>query len=268
MSRLRRRPFQQAVSFFAFQDIITALAGSLLIIVLASAWSRQQNPAPSAEAGHSRSEYEHLQQQNVQLRTAIQTASAQLENLRRQQKQHNLQAQQQKLQLHNQNQLQELEKVIAQRRKLRQQLEQENSRLKTQTAQLTPQQQQYIQLENSARELQQKLSDRQLRRKIADRKPASAILDCSRNSWLWSSQPGQWHQLGGRASSLPALEGWHELEDKLKNSVPAIRHLVIAVRPSAGIFAEALKNCLRQKFPQMEIVAEPLASETAGGLEL
>ena len=63
MTRSRRKKQQLPVSFFAFQDIITALAGTLLIIVLVIAYgkSRTDGDLSTSSAGSS-SDYANLQQ--------------------------------------------------------------------------------------------------------------------------------------------------------------------------------------------------------------
>ena len=62
MRSLRRKSRQVPVSFFALQDIITALAGSMLIIVLIIAYGKSRTANNPGKAMGSRSEYTQLQQ--------------------------------------------------------------------------------------------------------------------------------------------------------------------------------------------------------------
>ena len=62
MSRIRSKKHILPVSFFAFQDIITSLAGALLIIVLIIACKKNSpTPAVGSSPQVSRSDYEKLQ---------------------------------------------------------------------------------------------------------------------------------------------------------------------------------------------------------------
>lgn len=272
MKTFRRRPFRQAVSFFAFQDIITALAGSLLIIVLVSAWLKKNtSDAPPGTAGASYRSYRQLTDQIAQINRRINWQRSQLAELRSRQQQHTRQNQQQKLQHHHRFQLAELEKVINERQQLQQQLQQEIAQLEQAAAPIGEQQKKYLQLAAEVQRLRQELNDRQLRRKLSVAGRRTAILDCARYAWRWSDTPQVWQLLGQAHADrppLPAVEGYRELRQKLQNTTPAIEQLVIAVRPSGGMFAEALKADLHQHFPKLKILMEPLFSENAGGLEL
>ena len=267
MSFFRRRPLRQAVSFFAFQDIITALAGALLIIVLALAWQKSHRPKSAANAavsGPGRAEYEQLQVQIKLLESELSARTAALKAQRQEFAQNNGASSRSK-QLAEE--LQKLEKVIRQRKILREDLRRETTLLQKLQANSTEQEKQYQRLAAAAGELQKSLQDRQLRKKLAALPRRSAILDCSRTRWLWSDAPGQWQLLGSAPGSIPALDAAAELEKRL-STPPRLDCLIIAVRPSAGAFAGALKEQLRWKFPRINIISEPLLSENSGGLEL
>ena len=73
---------------------------------------------------------------------------------------------------------------------------------------------------------------------------------------------------GGKKIAYAPAEAMNLLIEELKKFPSGKVHLLIAVRPSAGDFAESVKNHLQQQFPAMEITAEPLMSEKFGGLTL
>ena len=86
------------------------------------------------------------------------------------------------------------------------------------------------------------------------------LLELARKKWQFSAA-------GKKLSFAPACAMQLVIEE-LKKFPPDKVHLVIAVRPSAGTFAEGAKSHLQQNFPAMEITAEPLMSENFGALTL
>ena len=82
------------------------------------------------------------------------------------------------------------------------------------------------------------------------------LLDCSQVRWLWNDNRAS-TDLGNSIEALP------KVLRKLKNTDPAKHRLVLAVRPSAGVFADQLRKLLKQEFPALEIAAEPLAAESS-----
>ena len=86
------------------------------------------------------------------------------------------------------------------------------------------------------------------------------LLELSRREWQFSADKK-------KLTFSPAL-AMQSLIKELKKFPPDKVHLVIAVRPSAGSFAEGAKKHLQQNFPAMEITAEPLMSENFGALTL
>ena len=116
-------------------------------------------------------------------------------------------------------------------------------------------------------QIKQQLRHKQYLLKIVppDRKQ-TFLLECSRNCWLWSDHANRAVQLGKNdPTPTTALT---ELRQKLRAVVPEQSRLIIAIRPSAGGFAQALKDQLKEDFPATEIICEPLIWENAGGFTL
>ena len=244
------------------------MAGALLIIVLAIAYQKAhlaKNTASTAASGPGRAEYEQLRLQIKLLKSDLAARTAALK-ARQQQFSCNNYANTRAQQLAEQ--LQKLEKVIQQRKVSLENLHRETALLQKLQSNSTEQEKQYLRLAATAGELQKRLQDRQLRKKLASLPRHSAILDCSRERWLWSDTPGRWQTLGSGTDTLPALDAAAELDRRLSSPERRIDCLIMAVRPSAGAFAGALKEQLQQKFPRISIISEPLPSENSGGLEL
>ena len=86
MKRHRRKSGKLPVSFFAFQDIITALAGVILILVLLTLYQKSRAiPAPEDQSDEavSLSQYQALQQQIQQSRNDLEYSHRQLDDLRK-----------------------------------------------------------------------------------------------------------------------------------------------------------------------------------------
>ena len=125
-----------------------------------------------------------------------------------------------------------------------------------------------MQLFERRRQLEQQLQDKEntfLLNNATDKK--SLVLDCSRQRWIWSSHPGEKRVLGNSAdpTAESALAELLALLDKCDG--PHSR-LIVAVRPDAGGFVQALLEVLKIRYPELEISAEPLISESAGGIGL
>ena len=267
MSRIRSKKHILPVSFFAFQDIITSLAGALLIIVLIIA-CKINSPTPAAGSSPqvSRSDYEKLQNainlQTGQLEQQMQKISK-LRQILAAGEQANNNAEKQKNLLRMTGQLESTERSYRrQLEKLQQQLckiqlQEQNTLLADKTL---------LQKAQLAEELKKQIAEKMFRLKIApagDRQ--TFLLDLSRDSWLWQSRGTARIKLGKDSSSPTAVI--RDLREKLKNIPPRSR-LVIAVRPSAGKFARALRELIQRENPGIEVLAEPLPNENSGGLEL
>ena len=79
----RRKTGQLPVSFFAFQDIITALAGVILILVLLTLYQKSRAvPAPAdGENGIPQWQYQALQQKIASSKNRLDSSHRQLDDL-------------------------------------------------------------------------------------------------------------------------------------------------------------------------------------------
>lgn len=267
MSRFRSRKHILPISFFAFQDIITSLAGTLLIIVLIIV-CKNNSPPPEADSSRqvSCNSYEKLQSavnlQTRQLEQQMQKISK-LRQILATGEQANKNAEKQKTLLRMTGQLEsaerdyrrQLEKLQQQLRKL--QLQERDTLLADKTL---------LQKAQLAEKLEKQIAEKMFRLQIApagDRQ--TFLLDLSRGSWLWQSHGTAPVKLGKNSNS-PA-DAVHDLREKLKN-IPTQSRLVIAVRPSAGKFIRALRELILRENPGLEVLAEPLPNENSGGIDL
>lgn len=266
MRRKRIKKRQLPVSFFAFQDIITALAGALLIIVLVTAYGRSRPGAPE-ESMVSRSEYELLQQK-LQLQSDLLSARQQeLKQLRKEQKLSRKAVQKSQQENLYKNASGKVNKSLAEWELLYRKLSAEQEKLTREINRADPAMRDLLAQAEALESLQQELKHKQnsfLLESGGERK--LVVLDCARGKWLWSDPQDKNIRLG--ADDLSPQMALNELRDRLKQFDPLKVKLLIAVRPSAGAFAQALKELLQREFPGMQIICEPLASETAGGFEL
>ena len=115
--------------------------------------------------------------------------------------------------------------------------------------------------------LQQQLRSRQYMLKVInpDNKHIF-LLDCARSRWSFSDINNPVRLLG-KADPTPAT-ALAELTAHLRSVPQQKARLILAVRPSAGNFAQALKEHLQTNFPELEIIYEPLIWENAGGFVL
>ena len=258
------------MSLLAFQDIITALAGAILIIVLASMYCRNQNSSSALTGAENRDltrQFEQLQQQLTLTRSQLNETQQQLRELR----EHQQTARQQQTALKQTELLQHQTAIMLQTVNQRtgelHALQRSVEQLNQQITSANVQQQKYLQLQLKRLDLQKKLEDLRLRRQIAaDQNGRTVLLDCRRGRWIWSSRNGEQHLLG--SADVSPGTAWRELQELLKHLPQPNSQLIIAVRPSAGGFAEALKKSLHRKFPHLKIILEPMFSEKSGGLQL
>ena len=263
MRSLRRKSRQVPVSFFAFQDIITALAGSMLIIVLIIAYGKSRAAANSGKAMGSRSEYIQLQQKITLLNEELKFKQTML------QQQHNRlntsvgEAAEQRI-----RQLKSSTRQIRQHRQdLQKELQSLQSRAAAQRELLQKVDPQLLKGIEELESLQQQLRSRQYMLKVInpDNKHIF-LLDCARSRWSFSDVNNP-VQLLGKADPTPAA-ALAEVTARLRSVPQQQARLILAVRPSAGNFAQALKEHLQANFPEMEIIYEPLIWENAGGFVL
>ena len=265
MKIYRRKHRLVPVSFFAFQDIITALAGCMLIFVLALAAAKNRSAADKAEEKTApRSEYEQLQS-NIKLKRAmLKTEEQKTAILREQIERSELNEQNIELNKRLKNSGRKLEKIAGERAHKLEKMQQQLSILKKQNEQLMLANKELAELIEQSDSLEKQYLNQRRKLHIANGSNRNNIvLTISRSSWLYQAKAGtQALHIGNAANAFP------QLKNQLSGlDLPRTR-LIIAVRPSAGGFAGTLKNSLQKTFPALEIVAEPLAHETLGGLDL
>ena len=254
----RRKKGMLPVSFFAFQDIITALAGVILILVLLTLYQKSRI-LPAAADNHNAvplKQYQSLQQKIAFSKSRLAGTRRQLDEMRK-----NFQAdRQQQENLRRSRELTaalpEMEKLIQKRKKQLATLQKEQAALQQQLSKYSDDDLQklrerfYCQLNNNLTYQVKSTGGKEV-----------LLLTIARREWQFSAAGGK------KISYLPA-EAMNLLIEELKKFPSGKVHLLIAVRPSAGAFAESVKNHLQQQFPAMEITAEPLMSEKFGGLTL
>ena len=265
MSIYRRKRRPVPVSFFAFQDIITALAGSMLIFVLALAAAKSRYGNDQNASGMvDRSEYDLLQNQfklNASLLTAEEKKIAGLRRKLDDAKLNEQDIEQQKL-LEKSNK--KLEKIADERRKMLADIQKRSAVQQKKNQVLIAEKPILSSLIKQADELENQYASQHRKLLFAEsRNKQNIILTVSRNAWYLQSVSGKAPELLGNS-----VEAMPRLQKKLASLNAATTRLIIAVRPSAGGFIEQLKNNLQQKFLLMEITAEPLAHETSGGVKL
>ena len=268
MTLYRRQKRLLPISFFAFQDIITALAGTLLIVVLVLAFSRNSGDIPVNNTAHgSKRDFERNQKLITQLEQQRALAQLRLQALQNQHaslldyeamQEKNRQQQFAFLALQNQKQ-----QYLQRKKKLEQALAQTAQLLRTAPEELR----QKLQTALLIKTLEEKLSAVQHSYRIVPQdSKKNLLLECKRDGWLWSTAESPQARLLGKNDPTPQQK-LNDLRAELKKYPPQQSRLIIAVRPSAGMMIQALKNQLRQEFPNLEILCEPLADENLGGLK-
>ena len=263
MKRFFFRKREMPLSFLAFQDIITALAGTMLLLVLLIGLHKSHSANSStAPATASRQEYEELLRQTGIKRSNLARERQKLENLR---KKFDEQAQAAADQMQSKRlagSIRQMEQLIRQRQQMLQKLQKELQNLQK-APPCTPEEKKLLALLEKYHKSKLELHKVQLEYTLlaSDRKE-NILLDCSRSCWVLSRRDRPPRVLGA------AYEAFPELLKYLRKHDPAASCLIISVRPSAGGFIQALKKSLKNEFPKLEIIAEPLVSESAGGLKL
>lgn len=268
MSRKRRRKKLPGVSFFAFQDIITALAGMLLLLVLAIFYENnttRQTVADSA-AAKPLSEYHDLLKVIDLRRSELARERKKLESLQTTLRSGRRSPIEKSQQNRLQQEVVELEKVTARRKLLLKKLQQELEQLRQQNSSLDDSEQRSA-LTRQIKKHQQELNNRRNLLKLsAAVDKQNLLLDCARSCWRFE-KPGTSEMLWNHADISPE-KTMEKLYAHLRKYDCSQVRLVVAVRPSAGGFIGALLRKLHKDFPQLEIVPEPLLYENTGGIEL
>ena len=255
MKSRRRKTGQLPVSFFAFQDIITALAGVILILVLLTLYQKSRAvPAPAeGENNIPQWQYQALQQKIAASKSRLDSTHRELDDLRKSFDAERTQQERLRRRRELTATLPEMDKLISQRQHNLAVLQKEYDAIQEELAKLS-----------GNKELREKFARELNATETYQIKSATGkkvlLLELSRRKWQFSADKK-------KLTFSPAL-AMQSLIKELKKFPPDKVHLVIAVRPSAGSFAEGAKNHLQQNFPAMEITAEPLMSENFGALTL
>lgn len=257
----RRR--QVPMSFLAFQDIITALAGTLLLIVLLTGLHKSAAaPGDEPHATGSAAEYSDLTRLAGLKRAQLESERKKLEQLRRDFDQQARAAARHAEAERLGNAIRKMDHIAGERQKMLEKLQSDLHKLQKSTHRSAEAVQMLERLEKY-RQLSEKWQNRQLEYSLQGiGNKENILLDCSRERFLLILRKAAPQDLGAAYNAL----------DKVKNILirqdPAVTRLIIGVRPSAGVFAQALQKALKMQFPELEIISEPLASETSGGLRL
>ena len=253
----RRKTGQLPVSFFAFQDIITALAGVILILVLLTLYQKSRAvPAPAeGENNIPQWQYQALQQKIAASKSRLDSTHRELDDLRKSFDAERTQQERLRRRRELTAALPEMDKLIQQRRQDLNKLQKQHDELQQQLAKYSG---------NNLAQLRKKFAQEFNAAETYQIKSAAGkkvlLLELARKKWQFSAD-------GKKLSFAPTCAMQLVIEE-LKKFPPDKVHLVIAVRPSAGTFAEGAKSHLQQNFPAMEITAEPLMSENFGALTL
>lgn len=264
MNIYRRKHRPVPVSFFAFQDIITALAGCMLIFVLIMATAKSRFSGGVAEADlPERNDYDLLQEKIKLHRSLLAAEESKNDKLRQQ---INRSTVNEKIAERNrslESAGKKLEKTFEQRSKMLKDMQQQLADLKKHNQTLAAEKRELAALIKRSIELEQQYNSQRRKFLFADKNRQNIVLHISRSSWQLQTAAGQTpEQLGNSVEALPLLIR------KLQGLPEKSTRLIIGVRPSGGGFAEPLKRRLKNSFPGMEIVSEPLEHETAGGVDL
>lgn len=267
MSLFRRKKRQLPVSFFAFQDIITALAGSLLIIVLAAAYYKSRAQAAGGVAVGKIGDFKQNKQAIMQLEQQIKLQKYNLDSLLNKYKAAEQNSRQQQIIRKQELAALSLQKEIRSLEKLK--LDHQN-RLALLTAQIRKaNNREQLLLDKAVQNelLTGKLDDIKNTRIFRSKNSRQVLLlECSQKGWFWSSTSMKRKQLG--ANDPSPQQALNELRSLLKKHAAEKHILVIAVRPSAGDMVQALRMLLMQEYPALQIICEPLEFENSGGLKL
>lgn len=267
MKLLRRKKRQLPVSFFAFQDIITALAGSLLIIVLAAGYCKSRPAAVNAGITGSIEEFEANEQEIARLEQQIKLQKFKLNTLLEQYKAVEQAEAHQQLIRQQELAVLELRRQIRDLQEIKKNYLQKLAGLDAEIKNADPETLKLLETAEKNARMEQLLFEKKhtLVFRNKDGK-LPLLLECSQDAWFWSSAGTVRRQLGAADSSpQQALE---ELRSLLKAHDPEKYLLVIAVRPSAGNMTQPLRMLLQREYPQWTIIYEPLEFENIGGVKL
>ena len=269
MKKRRWKAQTLPVSFFAFQDIITALAGVLIITVLMVLYQRHQ-AAPDNPAGGMatvpQSRYESLQKRVAFQQQILQEKRRALELLRSGSRQY----------LIRQNMLHRARLLEQKKRQLDSAVSDYSAKLQKVDSELAALEKKVKNADPKLRKKLEKLTQyRQLHKVYLDKRnrfrlnsvpgKKNILLDCFAGEWLWQSDE---KKIDLCKAVLQPGEALDNLRRNLRQYAPESIRLIIAVRPSAGGFVNALKMLINREIPQLEVVLEPMLSEDQGGLEL
>lgn len=257
------------VSFFAFQDIITGVAGMLLVMLLLlvcfTHFAAARQPEKTAAGAPGAARESRLRARLAAEDAALRAARANLDQLRMaaQAAARGEQAAREARTLAAAQR--EVSAAIAERKTELFELNGQLEALKKQLAAVPAATAEILALDGQIAERELALRNRAAMRKIRlSGNRRAVVLDCSRTRWLWARPDRPARELGDAdAPTLgPALA---DLRRELRALDPEKHTLLIAARPSSGGFIDALAAAVREASPGLEIVVEPLESETLGG---
>ena len=257
----RSKPIS-AVSFFAFQDIITGVTGVMLILVLFLAArvllfpdEKSASPEPRPEPESRDAAFFHLEETRLRreldaLRDNIRSAGA--EQARRER--------------------------AAALRAARKRLQERAERLAGELAALPDEPAEPAEVaapEDGAsayrvlaelRAEKRRLEQRYLAARYLPVLPAAhagrktILLECRRRDFRLTL-PGRPAVLLGAGAALPLPAARRELFERLRGLPVGSYWLAVAVRPAAGAYITMLLDSVREEFPGLVLSAEPLASD-------
>ncbi len=268
----RRRRGGPPVSFFAFQDIITGLAGAMVVIVLLMAFFRTGRGGAELGGGvlADAAAEERLRARLSLCETELASARAAQAAFRRRvaeaarserdrRRAAQLAAARSELELETRRRQAELSGLEAELRALA-------AADAAATAAAGAAGREFQALRTALADKERALADAERRFKVrsAEGGRTFAVLDCGRSRWRWQMPDAPVRELGAADAPTPAA-ALAALRTQLRNLDPTRHTLLVAVRPSAGGFIDALLEVIQESAPRLEIAVEPLASETLGG---
>jgi len=245
------------VSFFAFQDIITGVAGVMLILVLAlagEAWVAARDRKEAAPSGIDAEARRRavLAAEETRLRAEVGRLE---EALRRSGAQRSRQERQAALR-------RVTEDFQARAAELRRQL----AALPPEATSLpapVPAEREYRELLAENRRLEAQYREKLFRPAIpAEHRGRKVIvLECRERDWLLT-MPGEAVRKLGRDAVPPLPAARRELFAQLRKVAVRQHWLAVLARPGAGGYVTMLLTALEEEFPELAVAVEPLPEET------
>lgn len=259
---LRRPGNAPTVSFFAFQDIITGVAGVMLVLVLAltgEAWlaardAKHPLPVETSAADRRRAllaaEESRLRGEVARLEAALRNAGARRSRL----------------------------ETLAALRRAEEVLRSRSAELRRNLAEPavapeplpppSPAELEYRRLLAATDALAAQYRERSLRPEVPSEHHGRKVIALECDARLWHlTMPGEAARELGAGEDLPLPAARRELFAQL-DRIDAGKHcLAVLVRPAAGAYVTMLLNALEERFPTLELTAEPLPEAPDDGTD-